>query len=202
MSDPQHPVAPAPSTQRRLMLGAAAAIVGTAGLGAGLWLAARREAGPANADNPADMAGEALPPDFWTHQFDTPTGGSISLASLQGKPLLINFWATWCPPCVKEMPELQQFADTFGPQGWQVLGLAIDGPTPVKEFLAKTPVRFPIGLAGFGGTELSSALGNTAGGLPFSVMIDQHKRLRQRKMGATHFAELSQWAKGITDTSR
>lgn len=134
---------------------------------------------------------------FWQQQFDTPKGGQLSLSKAKGKPLLINFWATWCPPCVKEMPELDRFHREFTPKGWSVIGLAIDGPTPVKEFLAKVAVGFDLGLAGFGGTELAQALGNESGGLPFSVMIDAQGKVRHRKMGATHFEELAAWARQI-----
>ncbi len=153
---------------------------------------------PANAASAPLIAGDLLQAGFWAQQFDTPTGGSLNLASLKGKPVLLNFWATWCPPCVKEMPELDRFHTEFAPKGWQVLGLAIDGPTPVKEFLAKVHVGFGIGLAGFGGTELAQALGNAAGGLPFSLLIDAQGRVRHRKMGATHFDELAGWAREIT----
>jgi thiol-disulfide isomerase/thioredoxin len=144
--------------------------------------------------------GQAAPAELWAQQFDTPTGQPLPLASFKGKPLLINFWATWCPPCVKEMPELERFFQTFGAKGWQVVGLAIDGPTPVREFLARRDgkfrgVTFPIGLAGMGGTELAALLGNQGGGLPFSVMLDAQGRLIRRKMGATHFKDLSQWAR-------
>lgn len=134
---------------------------------------------------------------FWQQQFDTPKGGQLSLAKAKGKPTLINFWATWCPPCVKEMPELDRFHREFTPKGWAVIGLAIDGPTPVKEFLAKVAVGFDLGLAGFGGTELAQTLGNESGGLPFSVMIDAQGKVRHRKMGATHFEELATWARQI-----
>lgn len=153
---------------------------------------------PANAASVPLIAGDLLQAGFWAQQFDTPAGDGLRLAGLQGKPLLLNFWATWCPPCVKEMPELDRFHTEFAPKGWQVLGLAIDGPTPVKEFLAKVHVGFGIGLAGFGGTELAQALGNAAGGLPFSLLIDAQGRIRHRKMGATHFDELAGWAREIT----
>lgn len=140
------------------------------------------------------ITGDQLAPAFWQQAFDTPTGKPLSLGIAQGKPTLINFWATWCPPCVKEMPELDRFHRAFAPKGWKVIGLAIDGPTPVKEFLAKVGVGFDIGLAGFGGTELAQALGNTSGGLPFSVLIDAKGRVQHRKMGATHYDELAAWA--------
>ncbi len=188
MSDTNNNTDTVVQPQKRRLLGAAFA-VGAVGLGAGAWLARR------HANEP--LKGEPLPANFWTHQFDTLEGQPLALSQHQGQPLLINFWATWCPPCVKEMPELQKFHEVNQPKGWAVIGLAIDGPTPVREFLAKTKVGFAIGLAGFGGTELATALGNDSGGLPFSVIIDRHGRLRQRKMGATHFDELTQWAHSL-----
>jgi thiol-disulfide isomerase/thioredoxin len=142
--------------------------------------------------------GDPLPAGFWEVHFDTPEGQPFNWSGLQGKPLLLNFWATWCPPCVKEMPELDRFHREFAAAGWQVVGLAIDGPTPVKEFLAKVQVGFGIALAGFGGTELAQTLGNTAGGLPFTVLIDTQGRIRHRKMGATHFDELAAWARSMS----
>lgn len=170
------------STRRSLI-----ALAGLAGLGGGAWWSWRQQ-------HPAAPTGQALPANFWTLQFDAPKGPPVVLAKLKGRPLLLNFWAPWCPPCVKEMPEFERFHHEFSAKGVQVLGLAIDGPTPVREFLAKVPVSFTIGLGGFGGTELSQSLGNSAGGLPFSVMIDAQGLLRYRKTGATHFDELAEWA--------
>ncbi len=146
----------------------------------------------------APLGADALPADFWLQAFDRPEGGQIALASLRGKPLLVNFWATWCPPCVKEMPELDRFHQAFAPKGWAVLGLAIDGPTPVREFLAKVRVGFTLGLAGLNGTELAQGMGNDAGGLPFTVMISPQGQILHRKLGATHFDELAGWARAIT----
>ena len=194
------------------------AMFGLAAAGTGAWVAWRRNAGGtgssgatsanANATNTSAPQAEAasapliqsdqLTAAFWAQQFDTPTGTRLGLARFKGKPLLVNFWATWCPPCVKELPELNRFHKDFSPKGWQVIGLAIDGPTPVKAFLAKVGVGFDLGLAGFGGTELSQALGNEAGGLPFSVVIDAQGRVRHRKMGATSYEELAKWAKEIS----
>ena len=190
------------------------ALLGTAGLaaaGAGAWWGWHRQAGispsgtasptspgtTASASDPNVIAGDPLPTGFWDVHFDTPDGTPFNWSGLRGKPLLLNFWAAWCPPCVKEMPELDRFHREFSQAGWQVVGLAIDGPTPVKEFLAKVRVGFGVALAGFGGTELAQTLGNTAGGLPFTVLIDAQGRIRHRKMGATHFDELAAWARAM-----
>jgi thiol-disulfide isomerase/thioredoxin len=105
------------------------------------------------------------------------------MQSLKGRPLLINFWATWCPPCVEEMPLINAFFLQNQINGWQVLGLAVDKPAPVQAFLARSPLAFPVAMAGFNGTELSKSLGNLTGGLPFSLALDARGGIIQRKMG-------------------
>ncbi|MGA0610403.1 TlpA disulfide reductase family protein [Caldimonas sp. KR1-144] len=168
-------------SRRRLALAAAVAALAASG---GAWLGWRRSTPQAA----APVAAEA----WWSQQFDTPAGAApLVAASLRGKPLVLNFWASWCAPCVREMPALDRFHREFGPRGWQVVGLAIDGPTPVREFLAKTPVGFPIGLAGLTGTELVRALGNAQGGLPFTVVFDASGRIVHQKLGETSFDELA-----------
>src|SRR5687768_11093755 len=116
---------------------------------------------------PADTGDGGL----WSMRFERPQGGALVMADLRGRPLVLNFWASWCVPCVKEMPQLDRFARDFASQGWQVVGLAIDGPTPVREFLARVPVGFAVGLAGLDGADLSRRLGNARGGLPFTVLF-------------------------------
>ena len=192
MNDQPQPLAnPAdtasPARRRLLMVGVAAGAV-LAGAGVAWW---RQPATPPAGG--ADSDGSALDK-LWSLSLARPEGGEIALATLRGKPLLINFWATWCPPCLRELPEIDRFHREFGPRGWQVLGLAIDGPTPVREFLTRVKIGFPIALAGLEGTELVQQLGNPQGGLPFSVMIDAGGRVLQRKLGETDFDELAGWA--------
>ncbi|WP_326537711.1 TlpA family protein disulfide reductase [Pseudorhodoferax sp.] len=136
--------------------------------------------------------GEA-PDGFWSLRFPRPEGGELDFASLRGRVVVLNFWATWCPPCVKEMPDLDRVHKAHAGRGVKVVGLAVDGPTPVRQFLQRQPVSFEIGLAGFDGTELSRALGNSAGGLPFTVVFGRDGRPRFRKLGQTHVDELNQW---------
>lgn len=159
-----------------------------AGLGWQLW----RAPGPAS--------GPALDEDtlaFWQSSFTQPDGQALTMASLRGQPLVLNFWATWCPPCVKEMPELDRFAQAFARQGGRVVGLAVDNPTAVREFLARTPVNYTIGLAGFDGSAWSRRLGNAQGALPFTAVFDRQGAIVQRKLGETHQAELLAWTKGL-----
>ena len=177
---------PAPPRRLALVAGVAGAAA-LASMGLSWW---RGQLGGHSADNSSAQAVAAL----WALQVAQPQGGTLALAGLRGKPLLINFWATWCAPCVREMPEIDRFHREFGPRGWQVLGLAIDGPMPVRAFLSRVKVGFLIGLAGMDGTDLMHGLGNPSGGLPFSVMIGADGRVLRRKLGETRFDQLAAWA--------
>ena len=141
--------------------------------------------GEAQADEAADL---------WAQSFDKPGGGSLQMAQYKGRPLLLNFWATWCPPCVEELPMLDRYVREKGGKGLQVIGLAIDQPSSVARFLEKTPLSYPIGLAGLNGTELGHALGNSQGGLPFTVVIGADGRVIQRKMGQITLQDLASWS--------
>ena len=131
---------------------------------------------------------------LWSMEFERPEGGVVSLQSMAGKPLLLNFWATWCPPCVDELPMLNDFYRQQSPAGWQVLGLAIDQPSAVRKFLQRIPLEFPVGLAGLGGTDLGRSLGNLTGGLPFTVVLGASGRVLHRKMGQVTPQDLKEWA--------
>jgi thiol-disulfide isomerase/thioredoxin len=141
-------------------------------------------------------APEPAPQDFWSLRFERPQGGELAMAGLRGRPLLLNFWATWCVPCITELPLLDAFERQHRAAGWQVVGLAIDSPTPVRTFLAQRPVGFPVGLAGFDGVALARSLGNASGALPFSVVFDRSGSIVARKLGIVHDADLQRWAKG------
>ena len=171
--------------RRALVIGAASVAAVGAGIATALW---RRPVLPTAAPETARA---------WSQdQFDKPDGGKLALADFAGKPLLLNFWATWCPPCVKEMPLLDRFAQEQR-GAWQVVGLAIDKIEPVREFLVKYPVRYPIAVAGLDALEWLRSLGNLGGGLPFSVVFDAGGALAQRKLGEVSSAELAAWVASI-----
>ena len=172
-----------------LLIGAGA-VAAAAGLGWQLWRDSSRAAGPGVAAGPT----EPNAADLWSMSFERPEGGWLSMAGLRGQPLLLNFWGTWCPPCVKEMPELDRFARQFKAQGWQVVGLAVDNPKAVRDFLARTPVSYTVGLAGFEGSDLARKLGNDQSGLPYTVAFAANGTVLQRKAGATTLDELTGWA--------
>lgn len=131
---------------------------------------------------------------LWQMEFPGLDGKVFRMTSLQGKPVLLNFWATWCPPCIEELPLLSNFYLSNSAKGWQVLGLAVDQLEPVKRFLARSPVTFPVALAGLPGVELGKSLGNASGGLPFTVVMGSDGRVAHRKIGKVSAANLRDWA--------
>ena len=162
-------------SRRTVVLGLAA--IAAAGIGAGTALRRSRESAE---DNEA----VDVPIDLWSLRFDSVDGAPIAMSALRGRPLLLNFWATWCGPCVVEMPLLDRFARDQGPGGWQVLALAVDQPDPVRRFIAERTLRLPVALAGAIGLDLSRRLGNSQGGLPFSVAFERSGQAFQHRLGA------------------
>lgn len=146
---------------------------------------------------PHDVAGGAVD-GLWAQTWDGPQGDKVAMQQFRGRPLLVNFWATWCPPCVEELPMLNAFYQERRAAGWQVLGLAIDQPSAVRQFLGKLPLDFPVALAGLGGTDLSRQLGNTNGGLPFTVVFDSRGAVAQRKIGQVKPDDLQAWVQSTT----
>ena len=132
-------------------------------------------------------------PNLWDQVFVTPAGSDLKLASFRKTPLLINFWATWCPPCVEELPLLDRFFVENRSNGVQILGLAVDKVEAVSTFLRKTPLSFPIAITGANGISLSKSWGNLSSGLPFSILLDANGRIMQRKMGKLNGSDLSTW---------
>ncbi|VAW58476.1 hypothetical protein MNBD_GAMMA11-698 [hydrothermal vent metagenome] len=103
-----------------------------------------------------------------------------------GKVILVNFWATWCPPCKKEMPAFIKLQEQYGKQGFQVIGIALDDEDSVRDFADTLGVEYPLMPADHAGLQLSRDYGNHIGALPFSVFVGRDGIISQ-----THIGELT-----------
>ncbi len=173
----------ASSKRRKLLLGGAASAAMAMGIGVALWKYRLVE--------PQDTALAQL----WALEVELPSGGLYKLSKLRGKPLVVNFWATWCPPCIEEMPLLDAFYRQHAAKGWQMVGLAADQVRAVTQFLSKTPVSFPTPLAGLAGIELSRTLGNLSGALPFTVVLNSQGQIALRHMGKLSAEQIADFTK-------
>jgi thiol-disulfide isomerase/thioredoxin len=120
------------------------------------------------------------------------TGGRpLALATLRGKPLLVNFWARWCGPCRVEIPELARVRKQFRDRGLQVVGIGIeDQADTVREFARAYEMDYTVLLAKDAGLPLMRALGNSTGGLPYTLIIDKDGRTVARIEGLLKPADL------------
>ena len=109
-------------------------------------------------------------------------GTERTLAEWRGKTLVINFWATWCPPCRKEMPAFSALHTKLAAQGVFFVGIGIDSPSAIKEFALQYPVSYPLLIGGSEGMEAMKAIGNRNAALPYTLVIDPS--------GAPAFAKL------------
>ena len=113
-----------------------------------------------------------------------------------GKRMLVNLWATWCAPCLKEMPDLQAFTSEQGPDGVQVTGIALDDAAAVRDFLQQHRITYPILVDAPGLADAGVRLGNPAGVLPYTILVSNEGRLLKTKIGP--FADkqaIADWAR-------
>ncbi|CAK0758534.1 cytochrome c biogenesis protein CcmG, thiol:disulfide interchange protein DsbE [Gammaproteobacteria bacterium] len=113
-------------------------------------------------------------------------GQSHSSDEWVGQVVLLNFWATWCPPCRKEIPGFVNLYHAYHDKGFMVVGIAIDEPEKVRRFMADVRIDYPNLVGEDTGIGLATRYGDHAGGLPYTVIID-----RSGKVVSTHLGELS-----------
>ncbi len=117
-------------------------------------------------------------------------GAPRKLSDMRGTVTVVNFWATWCPPCREEIPLFTATQAQLGARGLQIVGVAIDEPAEVRAYRQEVKINYPLLIADPSVYKAMQAYGNSAGGLPFSVVLDRDGKVRSRKLGAFRGSEL------------
>ncbi|SEB24630.1 TlpA family protein disulfide reductase [Paraburkholderia sartisoli] len=179
---------------KRILAALAVAVVAAGGgAAAGYWFLNGDSTQAAQSAQPGATAA-ARPQDavnaLWAQNVTSADGKPQSLSMFKGHPVVVNFWASWCGPCVEEMPALAQLHRDYAKKGIQFIGLGVDSEKNVKTFLQKVKVDYPVFVTGFGGADLAREFGNNAGGLPYTVVIDAKGNVLSTKLGEIQPAEL------------
>lgn len=138
-------------------------------------------------------AGDGTAAALFAASFPDTDGRLQPLAQWRGRPLVVNFWATWCPPCVEEMPDLQAVRNAYLDRGIEIIGIGIDSAGKIAEFRSRHRLTLPLLVAGAGGSELNRALGNSGGALPYTVLIGADGHVRERHLGQVKPQQLRRW---------
>lgn len=118
-------------------------------------------------------------------------GKPVAFAAYRGKPLIVNFWARWCAPCRVEIPELVEFQTRHKARGIGVIGVGLESDAPpVRDFARAYDINYPVLLTRDQGIALLQALGNSAAGLPYTVVINRRGEIVASKLGAMSRAAL------------
>jgi thiol-disulfide isomerase/thioredoxin len=154
------------------------------GLGASYWLSSN----PSQSSSASSQA--AIYQEFLAVDWKKETGESANTEAWKNKILIINFWASWCPPCVEEMPMLSAFNQKIDSNTVQMVGIGIDSPSNLRQFLEKATVSYPILLGGLEGSDWMKRLGNLQGALPYTVILNPDGKILLTKLGKISEKEL------------
>ncbi len=127
---------------------------------------------------------------FFSNPWQTPDGKYADTEQWQGKVLVVNFWASWCPPCVEEMPTLDALQAEFLQKNVLFVGIGIVSPSNIRQFLEMAPVSYPIIIGGIDGSAISKQMGNAQGALPYTVIINAKGKSTYSKLGKINEEEL------------
>jgi thiol-disulfide isomerase/thioredoxin len=137
-----------------------------------------RGSGPGAGMDPAEVVARIL-----ALEHADGKGGTRRLEDWRGRVLVVNYWATWCAPCREEIPVFVRMQERYGGRGLQFVGIAIDQPEKVAEFAREFRINYPLLLGGVETIELVRQVGNRAGVLPYTLVIDRRGKLVARERG-------------------
>ena len=169
------------SRRRTLLLTGAGLAAAAAGVGLALYRATSGETSRAAVDR------------LFAQTFDDADGRAQPMVQWKGRWLVVNFWATWCAPCVEEMPTLQQAARDYANRGVAVVGLGIDNAEAIRRFQRELALDLPLLVAGTHGSTLARELGNPSGALPYTVLISPQGTVAQTQLGRIRPETLQSW---------
>jgi thiol-disulfide isomerase/thioredoxin len=157
-------------------------VAAVSALAAGIWLHPWSRAGVPDSVNVARLMAASLP---------DMEGKPQALAQWRGKVMVVNFWATWCRPCLEEIPEFVRMQEKLGNEGLQFVGIAVDNEAKVREFAVKYRMNYPVLIGEMDAIELARVAGNELGGLPFTVIVDRNGRLIGTELGGLNEQKLT-----------
>lgn len=128
--------------------------------------------------------------DFFSTQLPDENNHIQNLSQYRGKILVVNFWATWCPTCRAEMPDLSAFHRENVKNNITVLGIAVDEAEKVKAYVNKIPLAFPVVVSEDKGMDLAQDLGNDFGWLPYTIIINREGKVAKILYGRIDKAKL------------
>ena len=164
------------------------AAVALAAAGAGYLVSHLQQVLPSNPSGARELLALTLPDSG---------GAAQSMSQWQGKILVVNFWATWCPPCREEMPGFSRLQKSFAGKGVQFVGIGIDSEDKIRQFSHELPVSYPLLVGGTGLMGLTAQLGDQEGGLPFTVIVGRDGKLLQTQLGLWQEPELEKVLVGL-----
>lgn len=172
-----------------LFIAGAALLALALGLGVGLWRAA-----PGSTQLSAN--------EIYATRYPNLRGKSQSLGDWRGKVLVLNFWATWCPPCREEIPDFIQLHTDYSGKNVAIVGIALDGQTAVTEFAKDFGINYPLLLGGAEAYDFAARLGNTSKGIPFTAILNPEGKVVYVGLGAIRKAELEKVFDGLPQVQK
>lgn len=177
--------------RKPLVIAVAAGVLAGAGGFLMHWHKADSGAAPGGASiNRAGGAAAASLDALWATQLKDLSGRPVNLAAYKGQPLVVNFWASWCAPCIEEMPDFQRASQTDIGKRVQFVGIGIDSADKMRPFADKLGITYVLLESGAQGLDLIRATGNPSGALPFTLIVDRAGVPVARKLGKLDYADL------------